>query len=163
MAENTDLRLTAEAWAEIVISKWRQKLTALRIEQTGNLFKSFYFHVHNNADGNPALILFTFEKYGMYVDYGVGREVAKGNSGNLSQYAKYSEKTRSMHLGRERKEWFSGVYYRELNRLREIVADKYGKKAAQEIMFGINLLDNRYTVNRDKAPVIKDFKSRSYQ
>jgi hypothetical protein len=141
MAENMDLALTADAWASIVISKWRQKLTAMKIGHTGNLFRSFYYHVHNNAQGNPYLILFTFEKYGLYVDAGVGRGVSKGNSGNLEKYAHFSNQTKSKVLNREKKRWFSSVYYREVKRLQEIVAQKYGDKASQEIVIGLSTGD----------------------
>jgi hypothetical protein len=141
MAENLDLALTADAWASIVISKWRQKLNSMKIEHTGNLFRSFYYHVHNNAQGNPYLILFAFEKYGLYVNAGVGREVSKGNSGKLQQYASFSSQTRSMVLNRRAKKWFSSVYYREVRRLQEIIAQKYGEKASKEIVIGFSSND----------------------
>ena len=45
MANNTDLSLTIDAWAKIVVERWENKITRLRIHHTGDLSKSFAVHV----------------------------------------------------------------------------------------------------------------------
>jgi hypothetical protein len=73
MTENTNLGLTVEAWADFIMDRWETKIERLKIGHSGNLAKSFYQHVQTQANGNPELIIFTFEYFGKFVDMGVGR------------------------------------------------------------------------------------------
>ena len=122
MSENTNLGLTIEAWADIVIERWETKIERLRIGNTGNLAKSFYQHVQTQANGNPELIIFTFEYYGKFVDMGVGRGVP------LSQ-VEFSY--------RRPKPWYSKVFFSQLEKLKDILADKYGQKAQFAIITNV--------------------------
>ena len=68
MAVNLDLKLTIEAWADIVIKEWIKKAAALKIGETGALITSFVNTVYTAADGDPQKVVFAFEWYGKMVD-----------------------------------------------------------------------------------------------
>ena len=125
MSENTDLKLTAEAWAEIVIERWERKIMRLKIgfyKGGGDLAKSFAFHVNADANGNPELIEFAFNYYGKFVDMGVGNGV------QLSEVSVSNRKA---------KPWYSKTFFSEIERLRVIMAEKYGQKAQMTIVNNI--------------------------
>lgn len=119
MSENLDLKLTAEAWAEIVVERWENKISRLRIYKSGDLARSFTHHVISNANGNPELIEFTFLYYGKFVDMGVGNGI------------KYGEVEGS---NRRPKEWYSKTFFSEIEKYKEIMADKFGQKAVMTII-----------------------------
>lgn len=114
MAANTDLRLTAEAWANIVIERWERKIERLGIGSTGALIRSFTQHVRSQADGRVDLIQFTFEYYGKFVDMGVGRGVKLDMVETSNRRAK---------------PFLSKTFFSQLEKLKDILVDKYGKKA----------------------------------
>lgn len=124
MAENTNVGLTVEAWAKIVIERWEQKIQALRIGHSGNLAKSFVMHVFTQANGDPQKIDFAFEYYGKFADMGVGRGVplSKVESGN--NY-------------RKRKPWYSPVFFGQVKELARILADKYSMKGQLSIVTSV--------------------------
>lgn len=124
MAENTDLRLTAEAWANIVIERWERKIERLRIGHSGQLVRSFTQHVRAQADGRVDLIQFTFEYYGKFVDMGVGRAVRIDK-------VEFSN--------RRAKPFLSKTFFSQLEKLKDILADKYGQKAQITIVNEISV------------------------
>jgi hypothetical protein len=123
MAENTNIGLTVEAWAEIVIERWEQKIERLKIGSTGQLVRSFHQHVQTHSNGAPELITFTFEYYGKFVDMGVGRGVSV-------EQVEFS--------GRRAKQWYSKVFFSQLEKLKDILAEKYARKAQFSIITGID-------------------------
>lgn len=119
MSENQDLKLTAEAWAEIVVERWEEKIMRLRIYRSGDLARSFTHHVIANANGNPELIQFAFAYYGKFVDMGVGNGVKYGDTGSGNRKAKA---------------WYSKTFFAEIEKLKIIMAEKYGLKAQMTII-----------------------------
>ena len=122
MAENTNLKLTVEAWADIVIERWETKIQRLNIRHTGKLADSFHQHVQTQANGNPELIVFTFEYYGKFVDMGVGRGVT-------FEQVEFSN--------RRPKAWYSKVFFSQLEKLKDILSEKYARKGQLTILTGI--------------------------
>lgn len=122
MAENTNLNLTVEAWADIVIERWETKIARLKIGHTGQLVKSFEHHVHTQANGIPELIIFAFEYYGKFVDMGVGRGVTVEDVSFSS---------------RRPKPWYSKVFYSQLEKLKEILVEKYENKAQIAVLTNV--------------------------
>jgi hypothetical protein len=125
MAENLNTSLTVEAWAEITIKEWIKKIEALGIGQTGQLVRSFVHHINTSANGIPELVLFAFEYYGRFVDWGVGKGVTIEH--------------RDMMVGagaasRRQKPWYSDVFYKQLKILTHLMAEKYAQKAANVIV-----------------------------
>lgn len=122
MSENTDIRLTAEAFAKIVIERWEQKVMAMKINRSGKLANSFYQYVQTQANGNVDFILFTFEFYGKFVDMGVGRGI----------------KTEEVQFSlRKPRRWYSKVFYSQVIKLKDILKEKYEMKTIGGIMESI--------------------------
>ncbi len=126
MPENNNIGLTVEAWADIVIERWETKIERLKISNTGQLVKSFHQHVQAQADGVPELITFTFEYYGKFVDMGVGRGVTYED-------VEFSQ--------RRPKAWYSKVFFSQLIKLSELLAEKYARKAQLAIITNVEKFD----------------------
>jgi hypothetical protein len=143
MAENTNLGLTVEAWADIVIERWERKIDLLKIGRTGNLAKSFAQHVNTQANGDVDLVTFTFEYYGKYVDMGVGRGMTAGSRNDLGEsfYSKRNDLGQLHTHSRVKKPWYSKVFFSELIKLREILAQKYAYKAQMAIITEVEQLN----------------------
>lgn len=150
MAENLNTAITVEAWAEITIKEWQNKIKELEIGEsknsTGQLLASFYHHVKTSADGIPEYINFAFEYYGRMVDWGVGRGVSIENRENLV----LAEGTR-----RVQKPWFSKVFAFHIKRLAEIMAEKYAQQAAVVVINDLQAANKskpgENTTNREKS------------
>lgn len=126
MAENTDIRLTAEAFAKIVIERWEQKIMRLNVIQSGKLVNSFASFVGTQANGNVNFIQFTFEYYGKFVDMGVGRGVKK-------EEVEFSN--------RKPKQWYSKIFFSQVLKLKEIMVEKYQQKGVFSILANIEAFD----------------------
>jgi hypothetical protein len=59
----------------------------------------------------------TFLEYGLWQDYGTGRETPRGNSGDIGR-----DKVR------QRGRWFSRKYYASVMNIRDFFADNLGKE-----------------------------------
>ena len=57
----------------------------------------------------------SFLEYGLWQDYGTGRETPRGNSGDLGRAKK-----------RQRRRWFSRKYYASVMRLKEFLEENIG-------------------------------------
>ncbi len=133
MAQNEDLKLTVEAWAEIVIKIWIDKIQKKRKKRpvsSGELLNSFVYHIYTNSNGDPDRIIFAFNYYGKFIDMGVGRGVKAGELDAL----KGTGETR-----RRKKPWFSGTFDYQVEKLTELMEEKYGLKISSAI---VNSLDN---------------------
>jgi len=119
-----------EDWAIIVIKNWHEKIIALNINYTHSLYNSFFHHVNTNANGDPIKIEFAFNYYGKFVDMGVGREISKGNSGNLG-----------FTPNRKAKKWYSKEFYRQVMKLKELLAERYAKMANDVIIVNLSSVD----------------------
>lgn len=148
-----DINATVNAWASIVIEKWRAKIVEMQVWETGTLYDSVKLleELLSNAGTSPDKIEFSFKLYGLYRDLGVGKGMA-GNEGDLG----YSP-------GRERKEWYSNVYFAQVMRLREILQEKYSQAAAYNIMNTMSApFDQRYG-NIMKAKSVGSLRSVVYR
>jgi hypothetical protein len=133
------------AWADIVIKTWRQKQVALKVgnyrqrRQVAHepLYLSFQKHINKMAGGQVQTIDFLFSEYGIFVDMGVGKETAIGNSGDLAEYATDIAANGKKRLRRKAKPWFNKTWYAEVMKLREHMAKRIGQAAANEILFGL--------------------------
>lgn len=122
MAENTNLGITVEAWAKIVIERWEQLIVLRKIIRTQKLLNSFTHFVNTQAGGNPDKIIFAFEYYGKFVDMGVGSGVV------------YDDVSTS---NRKPKRWYSKTFWSQLQVLKDILAEKYAIKAEMTIIHEI--------------------------
>ena len=69
----------AQAWAKITIIRWRIKMRNLKVQSSGELYRSFVFNVVSSAQGDLTKIEFAFNYYGKFVDMGVGKGTRIGD------------------------------------------------------------------------------------
>lgn len=128
-SENTNITLTVEAWADIVIKEWVKKADALGIKGTGALLASFYNTVITAAAGDPRKVIFAFAWYGKMVDYGIGNGVSLLDrdmmiSGGMTK--------------RRPKPWFTDTFYKQVETLRHLLEEKYANLAERLIIESLN-------------------------
>jgi hypothetical protein len=124
MSDNLNINVTLQAWADIVIDRWEQKIQTLKINYSHQLYESFHNHVRAEADGNAAKIEFAFNYYGKFVDMGVGKGVKLEDRGTVTT--------------RRPKKWYSSVFFTEIKKLGYILAEKYARKGAVTIIENID-------------------------
>lgn len=125
MSENLDRNLTIQAWADIVITIWLNKIDQLKIYSTYQLADSFTNHVISHSNGDIAKIEFAFNYYGKFVDMGVGKGVTIDDVG-------------SPNANRKPRPWYSRTFYAEVKKLATILAEKYARKGALIIIENID-------------------------
>lgn len=129
-----DINATIEAWAEIVIKIFKEKIVTLDppLYDTGDLFKSLMSEFQKQAGDDIEKVDFTFKMYGIFQDMGVGGEFGKGNQGNVDSQ-------------RKPRPWFSSRFFREVMRLREILDERYSRAVAYHVANTLSdSFDQRY-------------------
>jgi hypothetical protein len=111
-----------KVWAERMIVIWQEKLLAYKILDSHSLYNSLQQHIIHNSGGNIDVIEHFFNFYGIYVDKGTGKEVSKGNKGDLG-----------FTPNRKPKPWFDAKFYYYTRVLAERMADITGKKVVYVI------------------------------
>ncbi len=122
MSEVINIQNTVESWAEITVREFQAKLNALNVGVTGALYESLQHQVIGSEE-NIERVRFTYNSYGIFVNFGVGREISQGNTGDVGR-----------EVRRQRKPWFSPVIFRESHILSRLMAERYGMKAAAIII-----------------------------
>ena len=107
-----------KAWNETMLRIWQERITLLEVIDTGRLLAS-PVAMPVRADGRFVEVTLSqeFLEYGLWQDYGVGRETPRGNSGDLG-HAKV----------RQRRPWFSKRYYASVLNLRDFFGDNLGRE-----------------------------------
>lgn len=106
------------AFNKTMIQIWQEQITMLGVIDTGQLLHS-PIALATKADGRFVDISLSqaFLEYGLWQDYGTGKEVPRGNSGDIGR-----DKVR------QRRRWFSKKYYASVMNLREFLSDSLGKE-----------------------------------
>ena len=123
MVENSKINETVEAWADILIDKWEQKVYQLGINDTYSLIESFKHEVFSLSGGDVFKIEFAFNYYGKFVDMGVGKGTDVGSVGSTSRTAK---------------QWYGRTFFSELKKLSEILSEKFAHKGSLMVVEAIN-------------------------
>ena len=129
MADNADLKLTLDAWAKIVIDIWENKLIQKDANHSHSLINSFAHHIVTNAGGDVERIEFAFNYYGKFVDMGVGKGVTFENYDTMRMQGLTT---------RKKKSWYKGTWYMQVEKLVELLEEKFERKAAIAITEGLN-------------------------
>ena len=124
MAELTEQQAQDEreryirGWNETMLKIWQERITLLEVIDTGRLLQS-PAALPIQADGRFFEVSLSqeFLEYGLWQDYGVGRETPRGNSGDLG-HSKV----------RQRRPWFSKKYYSSVLNLRDFIGDNVGRE-----------------------------------
>lgn len=140
MAENLNIGLTIEAWAEIVIKEWINAIYALQVIDLYDLAESLEYKIYTDAAGDPRKVAFAFLWYGRMVDYGVGKYVPLDDRDSMIAAGLTT---------RRPKPWFTDTFYKQLEVLRHLLEEKHAKRI--EMFVVRNLDDNAdYGYNEQK-------------
>ena len=95
---------------------WQEKITLLDVIDTGRLLASPKA-LPIRADGRffEVGLSQTFLEYGLWQDYGTGKETPRGNSGDLGRAKR-----------RQRRKWFSTKYYASVMNIKEFLEENLG-------------------------------------
>lgn len=106
------------AFNDTMIKIWKEQITLLGVIDTKSLLRS-PISLPVRADGRffEVGLSQAFLEYGLWQDYGTGKETPRGNSGDIGR-----EKVR------KRRRWFSRKYYASVMNIRDFFADNLGKE-----------------------------------
>lgn len=116
------------AFNATMIKIWREQIALLGVIDTGALYRSTV-SISMTADGKFIDITLeqAFNTYGLFVDYGTGRNTPRGNSGDIGRAN-----------GRHRKRWFSRKYFASVRNIQEFYADSLGQEFCRAISNALN-------------------------
>ena len=106
------------AFNDTMLKIWQEQITLLGVIDTHSLLRSpIALPVRTDGRFFEVGLSQAFLEYGLWQDYGTGRETPRGNSGDLGH-----EKVRG------RRRWFSRKYYASVMNIKEFFADNLGKE-----------------------------------
>lgn len=124
MAELTEEKAIQErekyinAFNDTMVKIWKEQIILLGVIDTGQLLES---PIGIRCDKNDRITAITlsqsFLEYGLWQNYGTGRETPRGNSGDIGR-AKV----------RQKRPWMSRKFYASFMNLREFMADSLGRE-----------------------------------
>ena len=107
-----------EAFNDTMLKIWQEQITLLGVIDTHSLLRSpTALPVRTDGRFFEVGLSQAFLEYGLWQDYGTGRETPRGNSGDLGH-----EKVRG------RRRWFSRKYYASVMNIKEFFADNLGRQ-----------------------------------
>ena len=141
------------AFNATMVKIWREQIALLGVIDTGALYRST-IGISMTADGKFVDITLAqaFNTYGIFVDYGTGRNTPRGNSGDIScqreqSGARSNSAERSRNRceanfgkanGRQRKRWFSRKYFASVMNIQEFYADSLGQEFCRAVSNALN-------------------------
>ncbi len=116
------------AFNATMVKIWREQITLLGAVDTGALYRSTV-GISMTADGKFIDINLeqAFNTYGLFVDYGTGRNTPRGNPGDIGK-----------SNGRKRKRWFSRKYFASVMNIQEFYADSLGQEFCRAVSNALN-------------------------
>lgn len=106
------------AFNETMLKIWKEQMTLLDVIDTGALLASPK-SLPLRADGRfmELGLSQSFLEYGLWQNFGTGKEIPRGNNGDIGRERK-----------RKKKPWFSRKYYASVMNLRDLLADNMAKE-----------------------------------
>ena len=106
------------AFNDTMLKIWQEQITLLDVIDTHSLLRSpIALPVRTDGRFFEVGLSQAFLEYGLWQDYGTGRETPRGNSGDLGH-----------ETVRGRRRWFSRKYYASVMNIKEFFADNLGKE-----------------------------------
>ena len=104
------------AFNDTMIKIWKEQITLLNVIDTQRLLHS-PIAVGMAADGKFSEVKLSqaFLEYGLWQDYGTGRETPRGNPGDIGRAKR-----------RQRRKWFSTKYYASVMNIKEFLEENLG-------------------------------------
>ena len=111
-------RKFVDAFNDTQLTMWQEQITLLDVIDTGKLLGSVA-SVRCDHDGKVTVVTLeqSFLEYGLYQEYGVGKETPRGNPGDIGR-----DKVR------QRRPWMSKKLYASVMKLKEMFADSMGRE-----------------------------------
>lgn len=106
------------AFNETMLKIWKEQMTLLDVIDTGALLASPK-SLPLRADGRfmELGLSQSFLEYGLWQNFGTGKEIPRGNNGDIGRERK-----------RKKKPWFLRKYYASVMNLRDFLADNMAKE-----------------------------------
>lgn len=106
------------AFNETMLKIWKEQMTSLDVIDTGALLASPK-SLPLRADGRfmELGLSQSFLEYGLWQNFGTGKEIPRGNNGDIGRERK-----------RKKKPWFSRKYYASVMNLRDFLAENMAKE-----------------------------------
>lgn len=106
------------AFNETMLKIWKEQMTLLDVIDTGALLASPK-SLPLRADGRfmELGLSQSFLEYGLWQNFGTGKEIPRGNNGDIDRERK-----------RKKKPWFSRKYYASVMNLRDFLANNMAKE-----------------------------------
>ena len=106
------------AFNDTMLRIWQEQITLLGVIDTGALLASPKA-LPVRADGRffEVGLSQSFLEYGLWQDYGTGRETPRGNPGDIGRAKK-----------RKRRRWFSRKYYASVMNIKEFYEENIGRE-----------------------------------
>lgn len=116
------------AFNATMVKIWREQIVLLGVIDTGALYRSIV-GVSMTADGKFIDITLSqaFNTYGLFVDYGTGRNTPRGNPGDIGKAN-----------DRKSKRWFSRKYFASVMNIQEFYSDSLGQEFCRAISNALN-------------------------
>ena len=107
-----------EAFNDTMIKIWQEQITLLGVIDTHQLLRSpISLPIRSDGRFYEVGLSQAFLEYGLWQDYGTGKETPRGNSGDIGR-----DKVR------KRRRWFSRKYYASVMNIKEFFADNLGRE-----------------------------------
>lgn len=131
------------AFNDTMLKIWQEQITLLGVIDTHSLLRSpIALPVRTDGRFFEVGLSQAFLEYGLWQDYGTGRETPRGNSGELSckssavsnsfEHSRDAADNGQSQVGHEkvrgRRRWFSRKYYASVMNIKEFFADNLGKE-----------------------------------
>ena len=116
------------AFNETMLKIWKEQMTLLDVIDTGALLASPK-SLPLRADGRfmELGLSQSFLEYGLWQNFGTGKEIPRGNNGDIGGERK-----------RKKKPWFSRKYYASVMNLRDFLADNMAKEFVGVVAQSLN-------------------------
>ena len=119
------------AFNKTMIQIWQEQITLLDVIDTGRLLKSpISLPVRSDGRFFEVSLAQAFLEYGLWQDYGTGKEIPRGNGGDIGRERR-----------RKKKPWFSRKYYASVMNLKDFMAENIGRDFQGIVA---KALDDRY-------------------
>jgi len=130
--QTPELLQLIDKWLDIVVDQLHNALDEYDIGKLdGDLWKSITGSIVSSG-GSVQEVIVKFMQYGRFVDMGVGKGMPIGSQRKLGkkQYSKNRNGSgQLLSHNRKSKPWYSKTKYREIARLRELMADSLSDQA----------------------------------
>lgn len=110
-------RKYVDAFNFTMVRIWLERIALLQVVDTGNLYRSVVTVAKSHdPEVTEAFFEFQFSTYGIYQNYGTGRDTPRGNGGDLGRAKR-----------RVPRKWFSVKYFASTMNIKEFFADNLGR------------------------------------